>query len=132
MEQNHTIRWSREVIATRPNNDDLSRHIQKALKCLDSSLHWKVFYIAAQAQLRSFTHIRLWARTKKRYLSEYIQYYPQVIRVCFEYLKKCVDLCPDNYKWKVWLLAGRVQALAGTIGYAIQVLFCLLYLPISV
>ena len=132
LEQNHTIRWSRDIIATRPNNDDLSRHIQKALKCLDSTLHWKVFYIAAQAQLRSFTHIRLWARTKKRYLSEYIQYYPQVIRVCFEYLKKCVDLCPDNYKWKVWLLAGRVQALAGTIGYAIQVLFFLLYLTISV
>lgn len=125
LEQHHTITGARHDISRRRENKDLTDHIHKALRSLESDLHWKVYYIAAQAQLRSFTHIRLWARTRKRYLRDYILYYPGVIRVCFEYLKRCVELCPEDFKWKVWLLAGRVEALAGNTGFALQVEFCL-------
>lgn len=121
LEQHHTITGARHDISRRRENKDLTDHIHKALRSLESDLHWKVYYIAAQAQLRSFTHIRLWARTRKRYLRDYILYYPGVIRVCFEYLKRCVELCPEDFKWKVWLLAGRVEALAGNTGFALQV-----------
>lgn len=122
LEQNHTIRWCRKEIRNRCNNKELTRKIEQALKCLESKFHWKIYYIAAQAQLRSFTHIRLWARTWKRYLQEYNQYYPGVIRLCLKYLKLCVRSCEQDFKWKVWLLAGRVEALAGNTKNALQVI----------
>ena len=121
LEQNHTIFWKLGDIASRPYNRDLEAHLNQALLCLADDLKWKVFYIAAQAQLRSFTHIRLRTRLKKRYLLDYCRHYPQVIVVCFHYLRDCVLLCSHDYKWKVWLLAGRVLALAGRRKSAIKV-----------
>ena len=121
LEQNHTIFWKLGDIASRPYNRDLEAHLNQALLCLADDLKWKVFYIAAQAQLRSFTHIRLRTRLKKRYLLDYCRHYPQVIIVCFHYLRDCVQLCSHDYKWKVWLLAGRVLALAGRRKSAIKV-----------
>ena len=121
LEQDHTVYWRREDIASRPRNLDLTYHLEQALRCLPPELQWKVYYIASQAQLRSFTHIRLWTRMKKRYLQEYCMTYPGVVRVCFDYLKECVLLCPEDYQWKVWLLAGRVLALAGQRASAIKV-----------
>lgn len=44
-----------------------------------------------------------------------------MIVVCFHYLRDCVLLCSHDYKWKVWLLAGRVLALAGRRKSAIKV-----------
>ena len=121
LEQDHTVYWKRGDIGSRPRNQDLTYHLEQAQKCLPEDLQWKVFYIAAQAQLRSFTHIRLWTRMKKRYLQEYCASYPEVVRLCFDYLKNCVLLCPQDYQWKVWLLAGRVLALAGRRVSAIKV-----------
>ena len=121
LEQDHTVYWKRGDIASRPRNRDLTYHLDQALECLPNELQWKVYYIAAQAQLRSFTHIRLWTRMKKRYLREYCMTYPEVVRLCFDYLKKCVLLCPEDYQWKVWLLAGRVLGLAGRRMSAIKV-----------
>ena len=121
LEQNHTIYWLRGDIRNRPNNRDLAFHLQQALTCLSEDLKWKVYYIAAQAQLRSFTHMRLWTRLKKRYLKSYCETHPEVIHSCFGSLHRCVKRCPDDYKWKVWLLAGRVQALAGKRYSAIRV-----------
>ena len=121
LEQNHTINWNRGDISSRPCNEDLREHLQQALRCILDELKWKVYYIAAQAQLRSFTHIRLWTRMKKRYLRPYCKTYPEVIRSCFESLRSCIQLCLNDYKWKVWLLAGRVQALAGKRHSSIRV-----------
>ena len=121
LEQNHTITWNRGDIRSRPCNEDLKEHLQQALRCILDELKWKVYYIAAQAQLRSFTHIRLWTRTKKRYLRPYCATYPEVIRSCFDSLRCCIQLCLTDYKWKVWLLAGRVQALAGKRHSSIRV-----------
>ena len=121
LEQNHTINWNRGDISSRPCNEDLAEHLQQALRCIQNELKWKVYYIAAQAQLRSFTHIRLWTRMKKRYLRPYCKTYPAVIRSCFDSLRCCIQLCLPDYKWKVWLLAGRVQALAGKRRSSIRV-----------
>ncbi|KAK8827616.1 hypothetical protein WA577_007163 [Blastocystis sp. JDR] len=122
LEQNHTARWCLGDISNRPYNRELEVHLTQALLCLPDDLKWKVFYIAAQAQLRSFTHIRLWTRTKKRYLLAYCAHYPRVVTVCFHYLRECARLCPNDYKWKVWLLTGRVLALAGRRRSAIRCL----------
>ena len=121
LEQNHTVLSRLDDISNRPYNRELEVHLTQALLCLPDDLKWKVFYIAAQAQLRSFTHIRLWTRTKKRYLLAYCAHYPRVITVCFHYLRECARLCPNDYKWKVWLLTGRVLALAGRRRSAIRV-----------
>ena len=121
LEQNHTVLWRLGDIPSRPYNRELEAHLKQALLCLPEDLKWKVFYIAAQAQLRSFTHIRLWTRSKKSCLLVYCRHYPRVITLCFHYLRECVRLCPADYKWKVWLLAGRVLALAGRRRSAIQV-----------
>ena len=121
LEQNHTVLSRLDDISNRPYNRELEVHLTQALLCLPDDLKWKVFYIAAQAQLRSFTHIRLWMRTKKRYLLAYCAHYPRVITVCFHYLRECARLCPDDYKWKVWLLTGRVLALVGRRRSAIRV-----------
>ena len=121
LEQDYTVYWKCGDISARSRNQELTDHLNQALKCLPDDLRWKVYYIAAQAQLRSFTHIRLWTRMKKRYLREYCSEYPHVVRVCFEFLKSCVSLCSEDYQWKVWLLAGRVLALAGHRTSALKV-----------
>ena len=121
LEQNHTVLSRLDDISNRPYNRELEVHLTQALLCLPDDLKWKVFYIAAQAQLRSFTHIRLRTRRWKRYLLAYCAHYPRVVTVCFHYLRECVRLCPNDYKWKVWLLTGRVLALAGRRRSAIRV-----------
>ena len=121
LEQDHTVHARRDQIEIRPANHLLITHLMNALNNLDNNLKWKVYYIAAQAQLRSFTHIRLWTRLKKRHLYPYCKTYPGVIRQCCNDLQNCVCCCPEDYKWKVWLLAGRVLALAGQRRRALKV-----------
>ena len=121
LEQDHTVHARRDQIEVRPANKPLIDHLSLALENLANDLKWKVYYIAAQAQLRSFTHIRLWTRLKKRYLYPYCNTYPSVIRQCCNDLQNCVRCCPEDYKWKVWLLAGRVLALAGQRKRALEV-----------
>ena len=120
-EQHHTFACRRGDIRSRANNSELDGYLAKAEKCLAKELFWKMNYVAAQAHLRSFTHIRLWTRAKKRRLQPYCEVYPAVIRVCFDSLRRCVESCENDHKWKVWILAGRVQALAGNRRSAIRV-----------
>lgn len=121
LEQNHTFFCTRCDLRLRANNVELAYYLNRAFVYLPKDLHWKVNYVAAQAQLRSFTHIRLWTRSRKRLLRSYCETYPGVIHTCFDSLRQCVERCPNDYKWKVWLLAGRVQALAGKRQSAIRV-----------
>ena len=120
-EQHHTFACPRGDIRARVRNTELEQYLLRAGKCLARELAWKRSYVAAQAHLRSFTHIRLWTRAKKRRLAAYCEVYPSVIRVCFASLRRCVEACAADYKWKVWILAGRVQALAGNRRSAIRV-----------
>lgn len=120
-EQHHTFACRRGDIRSRANNSELEGYLERAEKCLAKEHYWKMNYVAAQAHLRSFTHIRLWTRAKKRRLRSYCEVYPAVIRVCFDSLRRCVEFCEDDHKWKVWILAGRVQALAGNRRSAIRV-----------
>ena len=122
LEQNHTFFCTRCDLRLRANNVELAYYLNRAFVYLPKDLHWKVNYVAAQAQLRSFTHIRLWTRSRKRLLRSYCETYPGVIHTCFDSLRQCVERCPNDYKWKVWLLAGRVQALAGKRQSAIRCL----------
>ena len=121
LEQHHTIFAPYGDIHSRSTNQTLASFLRQALRHLSEDPKWKVFYIAAQAQLRSFTHIRLWTRTHKRFLPAFCDEYPRVVRQCLHYLHRCVQHCPTDYQWKVWLLAGRVLALAGRRNTAIQV-----------
>ena len=120
-EQHHTFACPRGDIRARASNGELEAYLARAARCLAKELVWKMNYVAAQAHLRSFTHIRLWTRAKKRRLRAYCEVYPAVIRVCFDSLRRCVEACAADYKWKVWILAGRVQALAGNRRSAIRV-----------
>ncbi|KAK8800002.1 hypothetical protein WA588_002821 [Blastocystis sp. NMH] len=122
LEQDHTIFAPYGDIHARSTNQMLASFLRQALRHLPEEPKWKVFYIAAQAQLRSFTHIRLWTRTHKRFLPAFCAEYPRVVRQCLQYLHCCVQHCPTDYQWKVWLLAGRVLALAGRRKTAIQCL----------
>lgn len=121
LEQDHTIFAPYGDIHARSTNQMLASFLRQALRHLPEEPKWKVFYIAAQAQLRSFTHIRLWTRTHKRFLPAFCAEYPRVVRQCLQYLHCCVQHCPTDYQWKVWLLTGRVLALAGRRKTAIQV-----------
>ena len=121
LEHDHTIYWKQGDVISRPTNHLLQQCLLQALDNLPRDLRWKVYYIGAQAQLRSFTHIRSWTRLKKQHLKEYCMTYPYVIRQCYDDLKQSVLFCIEEYKWKVWLLAGRVLALAGQRASALKV-----------
>ena len=120
-EQDFTIFWKEGDIASRIINHQLCLLFDKARECLPGDLKWKVSYIAAQTQLRTFTHIRLCTRMHKAHLREYCNLYPGVIRQCYDDLHQCINQCTEEYKWKVWLLASRVLALAGQRDSALKV-----------
>ena len=56
-------------------------------------------------------------------MDDYIQSSRKVLSICSYYLQCALQLCPDNLKWKIWLLIARTNAFAGNFTKALKVCF---------
>ena len=56
-------------------------------------------------------------------MDDYIQSSRKVLSICSYYLQCALQLCPDNLKWKIWLLLARTYTFAGSFTKALKVCF---------